>query len=93
MYIRVSAFPRVRTVAGNVCGEKTCEGISFGICALKVVPLQKHSKLLKGEISCKMETQIVHTQPLVSASSLYSSVMWSDMSLKVQKTNLKVGQG
>ncbi len=40
-----------------------------------------------------METQIVHTQPLVSASSLYSSVMLYDMCLKVQRTNWKVGQG
>ncbi len=70
LYIRVSAFPRVRTVAGNVCAEKTCEGISFGICTVKDVPLQKHSKLVQEEVSCKMETQIVHTQPLVSASSL-----------------------
>jgi hypothetical protein len=38
LYIRVSAFPRVRTVAGNVCGEKTCEGRSFGICTLEDVP-------------------------------------------------------
>ncbi len=30
MYIRVSAFPRVRMVAGNVCAEKTCEAIGFG---------------------------------------------------------------
>jgi hypothetical protein len=88
LYIRVSAFPRVRTVAGNVCAEKTCEGISFGICTVKDVPLQKHSRLLQEEISCKMETQIVHTQPLVPlGSSLYSSVMWDDMSGKAQRTN------
>ncbi len=91
LYIRVSAFPRVRTVAGNVCAEKTCEGISFGICTLKDAPLQKHSRLLPEE--WKMETQIVHTHPLVSDSSLYSPVMWYDMFLKVQRTKGKVGQG
>jgi hypothetical protein len=40
-----------------------------------------------------METQILHTQPLVNDSSLYFSVMRYDMCLKVQRTNWKVGQG
>ncbi len=93
LYIRVSAFPRVKTVAGNVHAETTCVGISFGICTLKGVPLQKAFNTFTKRISCNMETQIVHTQPLVSAFSLYSSVMLYDMCLKVQRTNWKVGQG
>jgi hypothetical protein len=53
LYIRVSAFPRVTTVAGNVHAETTCVGISFGICTLKGVPLQKHSRLLQEEYLAK----------------------------------------
>jgi hypothetical protein len=76
LYIRVSAFPRVRTVAGNVCAEKTCEGISFGICTL----CKSIQDFYQKKYLAKWKHKFVHTQPLVSDSSLYSSVMWYDVS-------------